>query len=242
MKNLIDNSAITKLQAIVCVVIITASIAVAVYVAANQNSANKNYYEKSIVRNPHTAEEENALSVAENLNYTDIFKVYRFMASGVGYNNLSISSKYVYANFIDAEVLNYLDARYESLKGKIWAVVFNYTANASLWDKIHAVYVPPPENEYAPRVRVLSSNGTILNEYYEGQVRYAYGNSSGIQKVEANTVDFEFSSCYVVEISLEYDEAYSLVGGFQCIVHQSVIVDGNLKPLFIIVESLKAVS
>lgn len=246
MKNLTDNSAITRLQAIVCVVIVTVSIAVVVYIAVNQNSASKNYYEKSIVRNTHTAEEGNALSVAENLNYTDIFKIDRFMASGLGYSNLSINSQYAYANFVDAEVLNYYDVRYESLKGRIWWVALNYSANASKWDKIHAVYFPPPENEsmYPPSavVRVLSSNGTVLNEYYWGNPRYAYGNSSGIQEIQANTVDFEFSSCYVVEMSLEYDEAIGLLAGFQSTVSQTVIVDENLKPLFICLTYAQAVS
>jgi hypothetical protein len=49
LKNLINNSAITSLQAIVCVVIITASIAVAVYVAVNQNLQAQNNMPSSIV-------------------------------------------------------------------------------------------------------------------------------------------------------------------------------------------------
>lgn len=241
MKNLVDNSAITRLQAIVCVVIITASIAVAVYIAVNQNSANKNYSEKSIIRNTDTPEEENALQAAENINYTDIFKIGRLTGLGLSSSNLSDYSQYTYANFIDAEVLNYYEARYESLKGKLWSMGFYYNANVSAWDKIQAVYVTPP-TMYPDTVRISGSNGTILNEYSGYECRYAYGNNSGIQEIQASAIDFELSNCYIVEMRLDYSEAPGNLSGFHCIVYQTVIVDGNLKPLLICVQPEQAIS
>jgi hypothetical protein len=239
LKNLIDNSAITRLQAIVCVVIITASIAVAVYFGVSQNSPNK--YEKSIIRNTDTAEEENALQAAENINYTDIFKIGRLTGAGLSNSNISDYSQYTYANFIDAEVLNYYEARYESLKGKLWGLSFYYSADVYAWDKIQAVYVTPP-TMYPDTVRISGSNGTILNEYCGYECRYAYGNNSGIQEIQVSAIDFEFSNCYIVEMRLDYSEAPGNLSGFHCIVYQTVIVDGNLKPLLICVQPEQAIS
>jgi hypothetical protein len=215
------------------------TLAAIIYIALNQNSAGK--YEKSIIRDTETAEEENALVAAENVNYTDVFKTDRF--TGLSNSNLSDYSSYTYANFIDAVVIKYYDNRFESLKGKPRDMKFNYTANVQVWDKIHAVYVPAPENEskYTAKVRILSSNGTILNEY-TGYARYAYSNASGIQEVQASAVDFEFSNCYVVEMRLEYSEIYGNVGAFFSDVNQTVIIDESYNPLFTCIQSSMAVS
>jgi hypothetical protein len=228
---------------ILLVVVLAAAICVAVYLAVNQNSANK--YEKSIIRNTVNPEEENALLAAEHVNYTDIFKTGRLSNS-----NLSDYSQDTYANFIDAVVINYYDSRFESRKGKIMGMVFNYNANVSALEKIHVVYVPRAENAtvgnetiYFAKVRILSSNGSILNGYYGAMGdRYAYGNNSGIQEIQASAIDFEFSNCYIVDMRLYYDETYGTLAAFISDVHQTVILDESYEPLFICVRSEQAVA
>jgi hypothetical protein len=229
-------------------------LAAAIYIAVNQNSPNK--YEKSIIRETETPEEENALLTAENVNYTDIFNTDWFYTGMSGFNfNLSdYSRQNPKANFIDAVVIKYYDGRYESLKGKIMETGFNYNVNVSEWDKIHVVYVPPPENEsvYTAKVRILSSNGTILTEY-EALDRYAwvgsmglkdtlFGDQMGIPEYQTSAIDFEFSNCYIVEMRLGYTEVYGNLGGFWYYVYQTVIIDENYKPLFIRVQTQEVVS
>jgi hypothetical protein len=245
------------------IILLMVALAAAIYIASNQNSPNK--YEKSIIRDTDTPEEENALLAAENVNYTDIFNTDWFYTglSGFHFNLSDYSTGTPSANFIDSVVIKYYEARYESLKGKIMETGFNYDTNVSAWDEIHAVYVPPPENEskYAAKVRILSSNGTILNEYSEssGWNRYAWvgwnyasdsvgwidtGNPpiSGIPEYQVSAIDFEFSNCYIVEMRLGYIEVHGNLGGFWYDIHQTVIMDESYKPLLIRVQTQMHVS
>src|SRR4030042_1674366 len=86
--------------------LMAASVAISyiLLISLNTGSNSPGGYEKSIVRNTDDEEERNALSAAENINYTDIFKVERFQSS-----NFSDYSQYTWANFIDADVIKYYD-------------------------------------------------------------------------------------------------------------------------------------
>jgi hypothetical protein len=239
---------------LLAILLLVLVLAAAIYIAVNQNSPNK--YEKSIIRDTDTAEEENVLLAAENVNYTDIFQTDWFVTgvSGFTFNLSDYSTPTPMANFIDAKVIKYYDGRYESLKGKIMETAFNYNANVSEWDQIHAVYVPPTENEniYTAKVQILSSNGTILNEYGAldryawvgsmGLKDTAFGDQMGIPEYQTSAIDFEFSNCYIVEMKLGYTEVYGNLGGFWYYVYQTVIIDENYKPLFIRVQTQEVVS
>jgi hypothetical protein len=235
------------------VAVFAVAILVTGYFAFSRNSPNK--YEMSIVRSTDTLEEENALTIEENANYTEIFNV-----NGFYFNLSDYSAPDPAANFIDSAVISYYDNRYESLKGKIIESGFNYNANVSEWDKVHVVYVPPPENEsiYAAKVRVLSSNGTILNEY-SASSRYAWvgwnyvTSSMGwidtvnpplteFPEYQASAIDFEFSNCYLVDMTLGYTEVHGNLSGFWYTINQTVIMDASFKPLFICVQAQICVS
>jgi hypothetical protein len=113
---------------------------------------------------------------------------------------------YTFANFIDAEVINFYNGLFENLKpGEHTSVTFNYSAEVFSMDKIQAVYDPYPENiEYnvdTARVHILSSNGEVLDEY-DALTRYAYDDNSGIQEIQANATNFEFSNCYIVKMNV----------------------------------------
>ena len=134
-----------------------------------------------------------------------------------GYSNSSDYSQYTWANFIDAEVINYYDVRFESLKGKPKDMEFSYEANIYAWNQIRVVYVPAPENGSldADSIRVLSLNGTVLfeNADYTGPgwgMRFAYRNDSGYREIQAGEINFSFSKSYVVEMKLLYSETYGL--------------------------------
>ena len=226
-------------------IILVAGVSSAILVVTIYCENNPSNYNKSIVRNADTLEEENALLTAENINYADIFDFERFTVLG----NVSAIDfpGHTFANFIDAEVVNFYDGLFENLKpGEHTSVTFNYSAEVFPMDEIQVVYDPYPENtEYnvdTARVRISSSNGEVLDEY-GALTRYAYGDSSGIHEVQANATDFEFSNCYAVKMNFYYWEfGKGDNGGIGFApfafseVHQTVIIDENLTPLFICVK------
>jgi len=202
-------------------------------------------YEKSIARNTDNAEEENALSATENSNYTDIFNLNRFTGS----ENSNDTWPYTWANFIDAEVIEYYNDRFESLKGTPEGIEFRYEANVYAWNQIRLVYVPPPENGsiYDDSIRVLSLNGSLLfrNADYTGPawgMRFAYRNDSGYQEIQAGGIDFSFSKSYVVEMRLEYSEVWGPLAAFYADVYQIILVDQDFAPLLLCVQSEKLIS
>ena len=185
-------------------------------------------YDKSIIVNTDTAEEENALSVTENINYTSIFKVERFYSVGG-----SGSYNYTWANFIDKEVLKYYEERFESLKGQPRNMTFSYEANVYSWNQIDVVYA---SSTYP--IQVVSSNGTILfrNANYTGVnfgMRFFSQNDSGYQEIQASQINFSFTTSYVVEMKLKYSETYNPLAGYMSNVYQIIIVDEQFEPLFL---------
>ncbi len=239
-----------KLLAIILFVIVL--VAVGYLVLSLLNSANvAGKFEKSIVRNADTAEKENALSAAENANYMEIFNTDRF--SGWMHNDSSLGSpndynssatpSYAYANFVDAEVARYYDARFEYLKGKVMDIRFTYSTNVSTCNGIRAVYVPAQGNESMPitAVSILDSDDNVLDQY-SASAKFAFSNSSGILETQATAVDFEFSNCYVVEMRLQYSEVHAPLAAFFSDVQQTVIVDENFRPVFLCIQASKVIS
>jgi hypothetical protein len=196
-------------------------------------------YNKSITRNADTPEEENALLTAETIDYTGILSVDRFEGSG-GFRD------WVWANFIDAEVVKNYAELIDNLKpGEYRSASLTYNADVHAVDNIHAVCAPYPENpEYVvdiSRVQLLSANGSVLDEY-GASTRYAYGNTSGIHEAQASTVDYRFSDCYVVEMRLSLEliepsgDGVGFTAFYQSDIRQTVILDGNLAPLLVCVN------
>ena len=195
-------------------------------------------YNKSIIINTDNTEEENALSTAENTNYTSIFKVERFY----GYNGTDYYGHYTWAQFIDKEVLNYYEERFERLKGQPRNMTFSYEANVYAWNQIGVVYIPDTYSIHA-----VSSNGTILfkNANYTGPnfgMRFFCRNDSGYQEIQTGQINFSFSTSYVVEMKLKYSENYAPLAGFMSDVHQIIIVDEHFEPLFLCFQAQKLIS
>ena len=185
-------------------------------------------YNKSIIINTNNTEEENALSVAESTNYNSIFKVERFYSvGGSGYYN------YTWANFIDKEVLNYFDERFESLKGQPRNMTFSYEANVYSWNQIEVVYA---SSTYP--IQVINSNATILfrNANYTGVnfgMRFFCQNDSGYQEIQTSQINFSFATSYVAEMKFKYSENYNPLAGYMSDVYQIIIVGEQFEPLFL---------
>jgi hypothetical protein len=217
--------------AVLAVALIAASLFLITRFVLNSGSG---VYEKSIVRNTDNAEEEQALSAAENSDYLTIFNITRFTESGT----------YTWASCIDNAVINYYDSRFENMKGKPEETEFHYEANVYAWSDIRVVM---PENANNDTIRVLSANGMVLfeNADYTGPswgMQFALRNGSEYQKIQPSEVNFTFSKSYVVEMKLRYSEVYAPLAAFYSDVYQIIVVDENYVPQLLCVQSENLIS
>lgn len=206
-------------------------------------------YERTIIRNTANIEEANALAIAETSNYSDIFNLERFTAW-----NHNETWAYTWANFIDTQVIDYYDDRFENLKGKLGeikpeGIKFHYEANVSTWDQIRVVYVPAPQgaNIYDDAIQILGLNGSVLfeNAKYTGPrwgMQFAHRNGSAYQRIVAEEIDFSLSKSYVIETILTYKEIWGPLAAFSVRVYQIIIVDQNLVPSLYCVQSRQLIS
>jgi hypothetical protein len=202
-------------------------------------------YDKSIIRNTDNVEEENALAVAENADYSAIFNVQRFTT----WDDSNETWPYTWANLIDSQVIEYYDDRFESLKGTSQSIEFHYETNVYTWDQIHVVYIPAPTggNIHNDSIQVLSQNGSLLfeNADFTGPtwgMQFAYRYNSEHQAIQANQIDFSFSKSYVIEMQLKYNEVWGSLAAFYADVYQIIIVDQNFVPRLLCVQSAKGIS
>lgn len=201
-------------------------------------------YERTIVRNTTNLQETNALTIAENSNYSNIFNMQRFTTM-----NHNETWAYTWANFIDTQVIQYYDDRFENLKGKIGSIRFHYEANVFAWDQIRVVYIPAPEgaNIYSDSIQILSLNGSVLleNAQYTGPrwgMKFAYRNDSEYQRITAEEINFSLSKSYVIEMTLDYDEIWGPLAAFYVRVYQIIIVDQYFVPFLFCIQSDQLIS
>ena len=202
-----------------------------------------NKYEKSIIKNTQGADEERALSAAENANYTDIFQIERFDGSTDPNDYLHPGTylMYTFAHVIDTEVLGYYDARFEGLKGKPEDMEFSYEANVHAYEQMQIVYEP------SNSIKALSPNGTTLfrNAEFTGPsrgMRFALAGDSGYTEIQPEELGLNFSNCFLVEMKLAYSETYAPTAAFFSDVYQIVIVDKRFSPVLLCVQSSGAVA
>ncbi len=205
-------------------------------------------YNKSIVRNFESQEEENALVAAESTNYSAILSSERFDGSSdpEDYLNPGIYLSYTYANFIDSEALNYYETRYDNLQGKEGpkypkAIEMTYEANATKRPEFRIYNSPAPEGVSWHNVTIVmsSSNGSV--QFNSGSMKFFYWNQSGYQRLDWG-FDLNFSDCYVAEMKMVYSEYYAPLAAFWSDVHQIVVLDQNLMPLLLGVETRNVVA
>jgi hypothetical protein len=156
---------------------------------------------------------------------------------------------YTWANFIDTQVIEYYDDRFENLKGEAGGIKFRYEANVFTWDQIRVVYVPAPEgaSKYNDAIQILSPNGSVLfeNAQYTGPrwgMEFAYGNGSEYQRIPAEEINFSLSKSHVIEMTLDYDEYWGPLAAFSVSVYQIIIVDQYFVPLLFSVQSTGTIS
>lgn len=202
-------------------------------------------YEK-ISRNFELQEEENALTVAESINYSNIVSLERFDGSSDPQDYLEPRTylSYTYANFIDSEIIEYYQTRYDNLEKK-WepkGIGLNYEANSTKRSEFRVFNSPAPEGVTWHNITiVLSEPDGSVRLKHSGNMPFFYWNQSGYQKVEWE-YDFNFSDCYVVEMELSYSEFYAPTAGFISEVYQIIVLDRDFTPILIGVEYNKVIS
>ncbi len=205
-------------------------------------------YEKNIARNVDSQEEENALTAAESINYLAISSLERFDGSSdsEAYLHPGTYLAYIYANFIDSEVINYYETRYDNLEGKEdpkypKGIELTYEANVTKWSDFRIFNSPAPEGVTWHNITIVKStpNGSVL--FNSGNMQFFYKNQSGYQMAEWE-YDFNFTDCCVVEMKLVYSEYYAPVAAFWSDVYQIVVFDRYFVPVLVGVESGGAVA
>ena len=213
-------------------------------------------YEKSITRNADTPEEASALAAAEGVNYSAITGFNRFEGSTdpEAYLHPSTYLTYTNANFVDSEVLNYYQTRYDSLQGtgNPKGITLTYQANVTKllqlrvyntpggnmirqnktipWDNITVVFADP-----------ITSMPFLTGSFMGYSSRMFYANQSGPQQMKPG-FDLNFSDCYLVEMKLDYSEYYAPLAAMDSSVFQVVVLNRSLEPILLGLDMLHAVS
>ncbi len=237
--------------------IIVAAVLDQYFLVMNQLGASSSgaRFERSIVRKTRNSGEEAALATAESFDYPEIFGLTRF-TGGTGHLKQDLQGEdgwpfaiYTWANFIDTQVIEYYDDRFESLNETSQGIEFSYHATVMQCGQIRVIYIPPPRNgnTHDDALQVLGSNGSILfrNSKYSGPswgMRFACQNDSRYQEISAKEINFTVSRGYIVEMSLRYREYYGPLAAFGSIVYQIIVVDEDSIPLLLCVQSAHRVS
>lgn len=193
-------------------------------------------YERNIARNVDNQEEESALVAAESINYSAITSLERFRGSS--------DPEYVYTDFIDSEVINYYETRYDNLQGKGYPkqIELTYEANVTKRSEFRIFNTPPPEGtSWYNTTIVISAPDGSLKLKDPAHMQFFYQNQSGYKMVERG-YDFNFSDCYVVEMKFVYCETYGSLAAFYSIVDQIVVLDRDFLPVLVGVESQNAIA
>ena len=205
-------------------------------------------YEKNISRNVDNQEQERVLAAAETINYSAICSLERFDGSSDPevYLHPSTYLAYTGANFIDSEVINYYETRYDNLQGKAGpkypkGIEMTYEASVTSYSDFRIYNSPAPEGATWHNITIVMSapNGSVV--FNSGNIQFFYRNQSGYQMTEWE-YDFNFSDCYVVEMKLVYSEYYAPLAAFFSDVYQIVVLDRNFVPVLVGVESGTAVA
>lgn len=220
------------------------TISIFVWNTINSQQIESNFGELSIVRNFNTPQEERALTVAESVvDYATITGEKRFNIQGSeDYKNIGTYISYPYVNFIDQEVLNYYQERYNyqlkqtSPKG----VTLNYMANVTQLahvritnDERTLIFYDADKSIPWTPTNFRWSSAADIHVFYKNQMEY--------QKLKSDDVDLTFFNCYVIEMKCQYHEYYAPLAAFWAESQQIVILDQNLTPILICIYNIPQV-
>jgi len=203
-------------------------------------------YEKNISRNIDNQEEQTALSTTESINYSIILSKERFINSADPdvYLHPSTDLAYTHANFIDTEVIDYYETRYDNMQGKgdPKQIELTYEANVTKRSEFRIFNSPAPEGVtwHNTTIFISAPDGALVRKD-SAHMQFFYRNQSSYRMIEWE-YDFNFSDCYIVEMKFVYSEIYAPLAAFFVDIEQIVVLDREFVPVLVGVESGMAVA
>ncbi|MCL1977096.1 MAG: hypothetical protein FWG55_03170 [Candidatus Bathyarchaeota archaeon] len=216
----------------------------------------------SVTRNFATVDEERALTAAETVDYAAIltFKRFEGPSDSEAYIHHGSSLSYTWANFIDSEVLDYYQNRFDYQQKQIIrprGVTFTYNANVTYFEQLHIFNTTRPEqgtvfiNDGITQKETITWNSRAIIFYGPDEsipltTVYPFEymlcrNQSGYYALPSK-FDLTFSNCYFIEMNLQYSEVYAPLAAFWSDVHQIVVLDQNLVPIWLGITVGQAIS
>ncbi|MDR0492924.1 MAG: hypothetical protein LBH74_04735 [Nitrososphaerota archaeon] len=220
------------------------------------NLSNSKATQLRVDRNFDNPEGERALTAAESADYATITSFERFNGPGgpEAYIHPEPYLAYTYANFVDTEVINYYQTRYNyqlnqtNTKG----ITLNYVANVTKLAHLHIFNCPdqslidqnqtiPWRNNAVVFYDIENSAPLMTTNFMSSYAHVFYKNQSEYQTWHPE-IELNFSDCYFIEMNFQYSEYYAPTAAFFSDVYQIVILDKDLVPLWIGISAGQAVS
>ncbi|MDR2700598.1 MAG: hypothetical protein LBC12_07375 [Nitrososphaerota archaeon] len=201
-----------------------------------------------------TSNEERVLIAAVYIDYTAIAALERFYSQSdpAAYIH-SGTYAYTWANFIDSEVIDYYQNRhdYQQKQKESKNVTFTYDANVTHLEQLHVFNSPGGNMTYQNEVIPWHNNTVVFYDIdttflttADFMTHYAhafYRNQSEYHQLQPE-FDLNFSNCYLVEMELKYGEYYAPLASFFVNIHQIVVFDQNLVPVWVGIRSTQGIS
>ncbi|MDR0372328.1 MAG: hypothetical protein LBI79_02010 [Nitrososphaerota archaeon] len=204
--------------------------------------------------------EKQALTAAETIDYTDISSLERFEgpSEADAYIHPGTYLSYTWANFIDSEVIDYYQNRYDYQQKQKYpkSVTFTYNTNVIYIEQLHISNITQQQHISSGYGTVDPSSGTTtwnnrtitwnnITTVFYGLDKTTplktinimnwdifYKNQATFHKMPRE-FDVTFNNCYLVEMNLTYDEIYGPLAAFFVDKQQIVVLDHNFEPLWV---------
>jgi hypothetical protein len=180
------------------------------------------------VRNTSNDIDQKVINITENFNYSEIFEIDRFDKGG----------DIDWANYIDTEVLDYYNSRYDSLKSKDAKhdVELFYEADVYEIQELEIKYNFDKKNDqYSLK---MHNSGQKMFEFtgiaFPEIANSSYGSSFTRPDMETDW-ELNFTSIYLCHLDLDFSDVWGNKAGVGIDISQIFVVDMDLKPMFILI-------
>jgi len=185
-------------------------------------------YHREINRNIDNIEEEKALEIVENYNYSEVFDIERFTDASMDW-----------ANFIDLSIIDHYNSKYESLREQDAKHNVDFIYKAEVY-KIQELILKydfiPVYEEYS--LKIYDANERIVNIRGEVLPNIIASFNETTFTLQNKEMDFKinFSNVYLVNLELDYSDQWGPLAGYGVQIYQVVVLDMNFQPLFIFID------
>ncbi|MDR0459888.1 MAG: hypothetical protein LBH62_00370 [Nitrososphaerota archaeon] len=219
----------------VCLIAVFATL-IFVWNTTDSQQSEKASGEMSLIRNFNTPDEEQAIATAETLDYVTITGYGRFdMRGSEDYKQPRTYISYVYAKFIDIEVIKYYQERYvyQQKQTSPKSVTLNYIANVTQFTNVSVT-----NDGGAIVIYDVDNSATLSTTNFRSAVPHVfYKSSTEYQSLQLGD-NLNFSDVYFIEMKYQYFEYYASTAAWWADAQQIVILDQNLAPILICIYDM----